>query len=244
MVDFCQQFPESEPNISFYCINYKDDERKKRMQNRFKYFNYDLKFVPGVEKTDHRLQNFDDSLDKRTFSIMLQHLDSIHDFVSSDTDSGSDRYCVICEDDIMISRNLKEDFPEIIRTYNKLNLDVLLLGYLVSFKIEPWFTYFPVKEKTDKYYYMGYPDDLWGAQMYFFSLESAKKMLEKYYNNDSAILSDHPFNPDWTLTKFGNRAIIYPMVAVEEGGTKTDHEMQNSFHLACHKMNYNPDVHF
>lgn len=231
---------ETKPNISFYCINYKDESRKGRMINRFQTLGYNLQFVSGVEKSDSRLKKFDDSLDKRTFSIMLQHLDSIHDFVTL----SDNEYCVVCEDDIMVSKTLREDFPEIINTYNKLELDVLLLGYLVPFKISPWFTYFPTMEKTEKYYYMGFPNDLWGAQMYLFSRKCAIKMLEKYYNNDSAVLSNNPpYNPDWTLTKFGKRAIIYPMLAVEEGGTKTDHEMQNEFHKNCHVANYDPNVH-
>jgi hypothetical protein len=52
-----------------------------------------------------------------------------------------------------------------------------------------------------------------------------------------------PYSADWIITKNGNRAIIHPLIAVEEGDTKTDHSGQNDFHRSCFLCNYNPDIH-
>jgi hypothetical protein len=40
----------------------------------------------------------------------------------------------------------------------------------------------------------------------------------------------------------GNRALLVPMMAVEEGGTKTDHDGQNEFHRRCFECNYDRDL--
>jgi hypothetical protein len=54
-----------------------------------------------------------------------------------------------------------------------------------------------------------------------------------------------PNNADWTITKSGRRALIYPMLAVEEkgGGKAYRDDTQTQWHDLCHNANYNPDVH-
>jgi hypothetical protein len=36
--------------------------------------------------------------------------------------------------------------------------------------------------------------------------------------------------------------MIYPMIALEEGVTKTEHEGQNNFHKLCFDVNYNENI--
>ena len=86
------------------------------MINRFKQINLDLQFVNPVYDNDPRLENT--NLYKRTSSIMLQHLDSIRHFY----ENTSADHCVVCEDDIFISKNLSRDLPEIVETFRELNL--------------------------------------------------------------------------------------------------------------------------
>jgi hypothetical protein len=51
-----------------------------------------------------------------------------------------------------------------------------------------------------------------------------------------------PFNSDWTITKEGNRALIYPMVALEDGKTKYHDHGQYILHQECHKAHYVADL--
>ena len=97
--------------VVFYMINFNDDNRKKRMIDRFEFLNLDLQFVNPIYESDIRLSGT--NLYKRTSAIMLQHLDSIRHFY----ENTSGKYCVVCEDDIYISKNLAKDLPEIIKNF-------------------------------------------------------------------------------------------------------------------------------
>ena len=225
---------------AFYCINYKDDFRKGKLETRFRNLGLHLHFVAPVEKNDPRLevQNVPD--DKRTCAIMLQHLDSIRHFMEN-TDLP---YCIVCEDDILLTKHFRENLKEAVVSFEELDLDVLLLGYLAPFKIESWNSWFPLKTESVHFRYMGYPNDLWGAQMYLLSRKHAQELLEKYTVEWAIQNVDKPYNPDWTITKDGNRAIMYPMLAVEEGTTKTDHTNQNEFHHRVFITNYVEGLYF
>ena len=124
--------------VLFYVINFNDDKRKERMTSRFRKLDIDLHFVNPVQMGDVRIENT--PLDKRTSAIMLQHLDSVRHFYENTTAE----YCVVCEDDIHISKNLASDLPEIIKNFQELGLDLLLLGYLFPHQLHgnwhcPWF---------------------------------------------------------------------------------------------------------
>lgn len=218
--------------VVFYMINFNDDNRKKRMIDRFEYLNLDLQFVNPIYESDIRLSGT--NLYKRTSSIMLQHLDSIRHFY----ENTSGKYCVVCEDDIFISKNLAKDLPEIIKNFEYLKLDVLLLGYLFPYSLHGnW--HFPVLRDTKNYCYHGYPDDIWGSQMYMISRKHAKYLLDTF-TIEFAIsnLEKIHYNPDWTITKYGKRALISPMLAVEEGDEKSGHCGQSDFHKQCFEQNY------
>jgi GR25 family glycosyltransferase involved in LPS biosynthesis len=225
-------------NVGFYCINFKDEKRREKMMNRWEALELDLHFVPPVECSDKRLTDLEIDIanEKRTWAIMLQHLDSIRHFIEN-TDK---KYCVVCEDDILVSKYLKVDLVEIIQTYEKLDLDVMLLGYLVPYTIHDENHHYPLKERNHMFSYHDYPNDLWGSQMYMVSRKHGQKLLDKYTIHYALQTIDEntPFSPDWTLTKFGNNAIVYPMIALEEGDTKCDLDSEITFHQKCFKQNY------
>ena len=223
--------------VVFYVINFKDDARKERMVSRFEQVGIDLHFVNPVFENDPRLQNT--PLYKRTSSIMLQHLDSIRNFY----ENTSAKYCIVCEDDIHISKHLHEHLPKIIQDFESLDLDLLMLGYLYPYGLHGN-PHFGILKTTDNYTYHAYPDDIWGSQMYLISRKHAETLLNKY-TIQFAIeqLEIVHYNPDWTITKCGKRALISPMLAVEEGNDKSNHEGQTEFHRLCHLGNYNPNVH-
>jgi len=225
--------------LPIYVINYNDDERKTRMIDRFKTIGLYLHFVKPVTQEDTRLEQV---VYKRTCSIMLQHLDSLRHFY----ENTSAEHCIVCEDDIHISKYLNADLPELLRNFNEMELDLLLMGYLWPHSIEyNW--HFPVHREniTERgYKFCGYPDDLWGSQMYMVSRKYAKYILDNFDINVCIENGpSYPYNPDWIITKNGKRAIVSPMIAVEEGDTKSDHHGQNEFHRQCHSNNYRSDVH-
>ena len=227
-------------NIGFYTVNYKDEDRKNKMISRFDSFKLELIFVDTVEKNDERLANVPENADRRTWSIMLQHMDSIRHFV----EKTSKHYCIVTEDDILISKEFVNDLPDIINTFNDLELDLILLGYLLSFKIYDTNNSFVLKARTEKYSYYDYPSDIWGAQMYLISRKHAINLLDRYtIEHAISTIDTMPFNPDWTLTKYGKKALISPMIAVEEGNVKNNLYNEIQFHLNCFNTNYVDGLH-
>lgn len=230
--------------MNLYCINYQNEERKARMTDRYQKLQLSglfrkLIFTPEVHTSDSRLQVKDlekTSLkDLRIYSIMLQHLDSVRHFI----EETSDEYCIICEDDIHISKELKMKIPGILKVFSSLNLKVLMIGYLFPHKITPN-NYFPLIAEYEDLKYTGYEDDIWGCQMYLISRKYAEELLSTY-TIDYAIHGKKPFNPDWTITKCEKerRALIVEMLAVEEGNNHSDDEAQKNFHLRCHQVHFN-----
>ena len=223
--------------VKFYCINYKDENRREKMQKRWDLLGLDLKFIDPVETSDPRfniVRERNPNRGLRDWAIMLQHLDCLRDFFYRRFGD----YVIICEDDIMVSKHLPNDLPEMIETYERLELDVLLMGYLIPYKITDDNHYYPLKERNYKYSYHGYPGDIWGSQMYMVSRKNAEILLQKYTVENAIENPDEVFSPDWTLTKYGNRAVIYPMVALEEGDTKCNWDSEIDYHQKCFKTHY------
>jgi hypothetical protein len=231
--------------MNIYVVSYQNDARKSRMLQRFNYLSTESEenhfkqmiFTPEVNTNDKRLllEKINKS-DLRVWSIMLQHLDSIRLFLQTTTD----KYCLVCEDDIHISKHLNRRITGILKVFESLNLDILLLGYLLPFKIEPGNTHFGLLAEHQNLEYRKYPRDLWGAQMYLINRKHAEYLLNKY-TVEYAIFGFVPYNPDWTITKEGNRAILYPMLAVEEGDNLSNDQCQNDFHRRCYQCNINED---
>ena len=227
-------------SFKFYTFSYNDPNRKMRMQERFLKEDIDIEFVECVEQTDPRV-SFADQGHRRCWSQMWNHLDMLKLFIESDTEYG-----IFCEDDIEIRKGIKKYIPEIICAYNRLDLEILMLGYLLPVV--------PVDIKTNymnlydrPLTYLAYDDQLWGAQMYLLNRKTVTKFLQKYtveYAVKSSVDSSiPPFCSDWTLTKFGKRAAIYPMMAVEEGIVTCDNQGQIDFHRNCNLVQRDDNYH-
>lgn len=220
-------------NVAIYSFSFNNPERVRRMNHRFEAVGYPVHWIAPVMKDDARIT---DVMDRRTQAIMYNHLDMIKEFLSSSAEFG-----IFCEDDIYIRRDFDRLLSHAIASYKSLGLDVMLLGYLM--------TYVPFQHVAHNGHtclepplaVMSYDDGLWGSQMYMCDKTAARKLLETFSSPEATTL---PFSPDWTLTKYGKRAIVYPMLAVEEGQVVTDHVGQQVFHKQCTAAHYDPATHF
>jgi GR25 family glycosyltransferase involved in LPS biosynthesis len=226
-------------NCQAYCLSFNDEERKNNMIKRFDQLHIDCTFYQGVQYNDIRLANRNLSLSlMREWSCCYGHLDMIYDFYYK-TDK---LYGIFCENDIHIHKDFKLIIPKIITDFNLLNLDILLLGYLTPFIVNKKHINFNLKRDTIRkpiFSYHNYPDNLNGTQMYILSRKYAKYLIDKYYNNfaDKTLYDDSIiFRSDNIITKDGNRALLSPMLAVEEK------KNQNEYHIKCHESHYKKQI--
>jgi GR25 family glycosyltransferase involved in LPS biosynthesis len=233
----------------FYCLNYNNEKRKKDMQRRFETLGLQCIFYQGVDFKDERISRYSDLLDdatKRVWSCMYGHLDMIHDFYYNTKKD----YGIFCEDDIYLHNNLTSYLPRICLDFSSLRLDVLLLGYLLQTNPNDStdFTMQRLFINGSPFTYFSFPDYVWGTQMYMLSRNHAKYLLDKY-GNDSGYAertitdkSITPFSADWTLTKDGNRAIITPIVVVEDNDTTYENDGQFHFHKMCYDLHFKENL--
>lgn len=187
---------------------------------------------------------------------MYGHLDMLRLFLEAGTQFG-----VFCEDDILVRRDFGQHLPQIVEHFKELELDVLLLGNLCS---NPDFRYFsnfperltrPLSESSAfstpypfKYYaYNSDPESaVWGTQMYMLHRSQAHFLLQKYANgySDKTIFDKSlvHFSADWTITKEGTKAIIYPLVAIENYEAEYEDEGQNICRKKCHHLFYSEEI--
>jgi GR25 family glycosyltransferase involved in LPS biosynthesis len=215
----------------FYCLSYYK-ENIENMKSRFKNLDIECKFYSGVRKNNEKIKNNKyNNHKKRQLSMMYGHLNIFKDFYYN-TNS---KYAVICEDDIIIHKDIKDLLHKAILDLNILNLDILLLSYMIPYKIKSSdANIHPPKiymSPDSPYKYYDYPYCLSGTQMYMIKKEYAKYILDKYY---------HPikyydvlnFSADKVLIHNGNKALIYPMLAIENENQK------DPYHKFCHKIHY------
>jgi GR25 family glycosyltransferase involved in LPS biosynthesis len=222
-------------------------------------------FYDGVGPDDRRILGRPlDTNTKRAWSIMYGHLDMLRLFLDEGTKFG-----IFCEDDILIRRDFGDHLPQIIDHFKELKLDVLLLGNLCS---NPNFRYcsnFPerhchstlersaplapsqsaLKEPYPfKYYaYDSNPESaVWGTQMYMLHRDQAQFLFNKYANgySDQTIFDKSlvHFSADWTITKEGEKAIIYPLVAIENYEAEYEDDGQNICRKKCHHLFYSEEI--
>ena len=235
---------------AFYCLSFNDatmndPERKAIMEARFKNADIQCTIYKGVPLSDPRIAGRDITLDlKRLLSITHGHLDMIKMFYESGKQFG-----FFCEDDVKLHRDLKSFIPQITKDFSKMNLDILLLGYLSHEKIFDWMPNFNlVRPQTSQFKYHHYPSDQWGVQMYMISRPYAKQLLDMYSTDyaDRSMADKNlaPFSPDWILSKSTlRRALITPVLVVEEYLTDDPFDPQKHYHYVCYKTLYDPKVH-
>lgn len=213
--------------FDFYCLSYKN-KRAAEMQAKFESLGLPLTIHAGVE--------VDDTPAGRTFSIMYGHLAMIRAFhESSNADIG-----VFCEDDILLHKDFKSFLPAIAEQFQTLALDTLLIGYLCENPIDTYCN-FPTLAHLQKgpYKILGYPDGTWGTQMYMITKAQAGYLLEKYSSiTGPASCKDPPFAADWTITKEGNRALVYPLLVIEGIQKPSGSDPHDRSHQACKAFSY------
>lgn len=223
---------------SVYVVNYHDALRRQRMIDRFSAVGVSPKFTVPIENDDCRLRHFEY---KRIANIMWNHLECLRCFLQDTNDD----YVVVCEDDIYISRTFTDDIQHAIHDYVALSADVLLLGYLLPFRMSDYAAYDivgPYKRVSldgSRFRYYSYHDEHWGTQMYMMNRRHAQHLLE-YYTEERSMDPSITFSSDWTITKYGRCLMIDPMFAVEEGDIKGDDPSQVYFHNMCASVNYDP----
>jgi GR25 family glycosyltransferase involved in LPS biosynthesis len=239
------------PSYQFYCLSHKNDERKNNMKRRFNTLNINCVFNEGVSYEDHRIKKHGSEFnDKKAFSCCYGHLDMIsHFYHRTNKDFG-----IFCEDDIFIHKDLAVNIDKIISDAIHLKLDVLLLGYLLRIQLDKHNTNsdFPFKcginEIQEKpFYYFDFHDTTWGTQMYMISRSHAKYLLNKYnqqYADETLTNKDLiPFIADFIFTKEGNRALISPILAVEDNINFYEKDsIQYVFHNECFQLHYNKEL--
>jgi GR25 family glycosyltransferase involved in LPS biosynthesis len=232
-----------------YCLNFtknpeEKNERRIEMENKFNHFDLPVFFYSGVKDTDDRIRFVDNKHMQRTWSICYGHLDMMNHFVNN----SEKEFIILCEDDIIIHKDFTKNLPKALNVMKTHKLDILLLGYLCS---NPVHTYsnFPeilTEYSNDTFQILEYIEDTWGAQMYILTRNKAKDMLSKYYHDyakrtltDSSLI---PFSSDWILTKDGKRALLYPLMVIENGNTDYQDEGQQTSRINCYNFSFKPNT--
>jgi hypothetical protein len=177
-------------------------------------------------------------------SVFYGHIDNLANFYKT-----GKKYGFTSEDDVHIHKDLAKRMPTIIREFEEMKIDILLLGYMTTEPIKDWWTGFHFKypyDETRGYQYHAYPEHQWGIHLAMFSRDYAKRVIDTFTGDYAErALRDQslrPPNPDWSLTKLTqNRALMYPMMAVEDGKGNYDHWGQGEYHRNSHFANYRPD---
>jgi hypothetical protein len=233
--------------IDCYCLNFTTEphtknERRLEMERKFATLNITSIFYSGVPNDDKRLLVADPSL-HHTWSICYGHLDMINHFYLN----SKKEYAIFCEDDILIHKEFTNRLSLILNVLNQSQLDLLLIGYLCSNPIDTY-SNFPEITHDGKlpHKFLEYPDSTWGTQMYILSKSQAKRIIDKYYDTyaerslkDTTII---PFSADWTITKEGKRALLYPLLVIENGLSIYVDEGQEWSHKKCFDFSYKPDT--
>jgi hypothetical protein len=219
--------------FNVYSFSFNNPKRKADMDERFGKLGLPIHWVDPVPSTDLRITL---SESPRTHAIMLNHLDMIRAFLASDAEYG-----IFCEDDIHIRHTFTKDIQIAIDAYKRLNLSVLLLGYLTNYRVADTHVSENHSLLETPFVFTSVGSDLWGSQMYMMNRDKAQQCLELFA--DPTTVKTH-YSPDWTITKMRNAGCIYPMLAVESGVVATDHWGQIQFHKSCFDINYNERDYF
>ena len=217
----------------FYCLTFNNQDKQNNMAERFDKLGVDCKFHSGVQHNDTRISKKLNKQHKKIRSITYGHLEIIYDFYYN-----SDKmFAIICEDDIKIHINFNSIIEKIIDDFELLNLDILLLGYLLPYRlsdnhsIKNYPLKYPIPENSS-FTYHSFPEYLTGTHMYMITKYHAKQLIKEYYSNYTNKYNNY-FIFDKILTEHGNKALIYPMISVEND------DQDDLYHVLCNKINSN-----
>lgn len=236
--------------VGIFCLSYNNSARRERIGRIFASQGWNVRFYDGVSIDDPRIEGrpLAENI-KRAWSIMYGHLDMLKLFVESGKEFG-----ILCEDDIIIRKDFGTNLTYIVSDFKELGLDVLLLSCLCSNPNFYKYSNFPERPLSDyarhpfRYYaYDSNPTSaVWGTQMYMLHRHQAIFLLDKYSNgyadktiHDKSLVH---FSSDWTITKEGTKAIIYPLMAIENADVTYADEYQGSCRKKCYDIFYSPDL--
>ena len=240
-------------NLPIYCLTYKNPERRNKMNHRFQTLGLDYEFIESIDPYDPSIVPNGEILHKavslnrwnpHAYSCMHGHFLAINKFLATNSDTA-----IVCEDDILLRKDLAAELPVITANFYRQDLDILLLGYLTE-------TDHPAKVihnrplKSPAFSYHSYDGEwgLWGTQMYMIRRRHAEHLYHHYgshtdYKIHSMLTPSLEFwYADCIITKIGNRALISPQMAVEEGIAGIAY--QQPTHTNSYNLNYDPEVHF
>lgn len=234
-------------NTEIYCLSFRS-ERRQRMTDLFEKIG-----VASIAHLSHGVSHDDARLARSNYhtawSCMYGHLDMISDFYHNTNKP----YGIFCEDDIAIHSRLSELLPTLIEDFKNAQLDILLMGYLSTFKPSPEIPGFEKIEFNDTtpgfsfHHYQHSLIDIWGTQMYMISRDYAKWLIDTFSTGYAECSIDNtnmtPFAADWIITKNGRRALITPSIAVEIYENPYEDESQNKFHKISYEVHFDPTVH-
>ena len=212
--------------IDVYYLTFDGSERDLRMQGRFEKLDIRATKINGQRNDD---------------GCMLGHLEMIKTFLETSTKE----FGVFLEDDVYIHKEFKEGVDKLVDVILEKDLDILLIGYLMTHSPHDCHWLPKIAEK-DTITVHSYSDDTWGTQGYILTRIYASYVYNKYmkmYTENTIKLSPTPFKSDWTIVKIGKRALIYPMLCVEEG-YNGDHPGQVAFHHGTTNFHYKPDLYY
>lgn len=230
-----------------YCLNFRNEDKRQRMVQRFRTLGLtihkDVWFVEGVSWDDPKILPDPETLSRAQelgtwnplgWGAWHGHLRMLRQFL----DSGSE-LAVTMEDDVMISTNLIGELEEVVKDFLRLELDVMMLGYLVVDKLEDQYESIL---RTPTFNYMKYPIEIFGLQMCLIRRSHAQWIIDNFgpgseiYQSFLTQPGAHHYIPDWIITKYGQRAMVYPMLAIEEhgGGRGWPDDGHARFHEWCH----------
>lgn len=219
--------------IGIFYLSNEGTERDNRMQDRFSKIDIRAERVPWVSK-EWLIEKKYDSYEAS--GCQFGHLKMLKRFIETGYEYG----CFL-EDDVYLKKTFNKDIVNLINKMEELKLDLLLIGYLINYK--------PYEESNwhkvlDSSMILRYYDRLWGSQGYLITKNHATHLINKYNEDylDRILKGENltPFLADWTLTKDGNRALVWPMLAVEEGIVSKTEQDQIDFHKSCKDFSYNP----
>lgn len=222
---------------TIYCINLKSrEDRKFRMENRFKYRDLKFKFVEAVNKNSSILNYYDEDIMNKldinggcsmraTVACFASHLKAIRTFLESNEDEA-----LICEDDVIPHNNFSEKFLEVRKCFpNNCSL--------VSF------SYFPCDNAkyvkiSETLYSMGL-NNIWGTQLYWISKRYALACLKLYDKPGFGI--DEKLKTSEIILQRSNGCVVIPMLAIEDCIDSDIRDDANSFSHIINFGNENYD---
>ena len=226
-------------SVRYYGLSYNNPQRKQRLQEQFTKENLHIDIYDGVPLSDPRITCVPSGYkcNRRAWSCMWGHLDMIQQFLDTTAEFG-----VFCEDDIVIRKKFAKFIPEVVSTFTRFGIDILMLGCLlphkpVSFNKDIGNGTVLIEEPIS---YFHYGEEIYGTQMYMLNRPTAKRFLDTYTKEYALrTLKDKsipPFCADMTLTKNGNRVLLYPMLAIEKVDIDKPENGHELFHKKCYDI--------